>query len=120
MRLLLALAASVVACGLLLWPIPYAQVSLPGNPSFAALIACGAAAGLLAGLLLKRGLLAVLTVPTGFAIAVLGRMVVETNRDPTTHNLWPFEVAIVGVIGLLAGLIGVAAASLAQRLRSRG
>jgi hypothetical protein len=46
----------------------------------------------------------------------MARVAVETSRDPTTHNLWPFEVVIAGGIGLIAGALGVGITRLAQRL----
>jgi H+/Cl- antiporter ClcA len=39
-------------------------------------------------------------------MAVLARVLFETIQDPTTHNLWPFEVAISVAVGLLAGIAG--------------
>lgn len=38
---------------------------------------------------------------------VLARIVFDTRRDPTSHNLWPFEVVIGVVLALVAlGLLG--------------
>jgi hypothetical protein len=36
---------------------------------------------------------------------VVLRIVIDTARDPTSHNLWPFEILMVGTGALLA--IGV-------------
>jgi hypothetical protein len=33
---------------------------------------------------------------------VIGRIIVDTGRDPTSHNLWPFEVLIYGAPCLVA------------------
>jgi len=57
----------------------------------------------------------VLAVTAGFVLAVLGRVGVETARDPSTHNLWPFEIIIAGGIGLAAAIIGVGVARLLPR-----
>lgn len=109
-------AAGLLACGLLLWPIPYREVSLPGNPTPSRLLLAGALAGLLAGYLIRPGLRTpILAVAAGYVAAVLIRIGVETSHDPTSHNLWPFEVVIVGLFGLVAGGIGVGAARLIQR-----
>lgn len=109
--------AAFLVCGLLLWPIPYSQVSLPGNPSSGLLLLLGGAVGFVAAFLIRPGFAAPwLAVPMGFALAVLARVGVETARDPTSHNLWPFEVVILGGVGLAAGLIGVTLARLVQRL----
>ena len=39
----------------------------------------------------------------------------DTSIEPTSHNLWPFEVAIAGAIGLVAAVLGVGLARLLQR-----
>jgi hypothetical protein len=117
-RLIVSTLGGMLACGLPLWPIPYREVSLPGNPAPAVWILLGALAGLLAGHLLRPGMrIPVLAVTAGFVLAVLARVGVETSRDPTSHNLWPFEVIIAGGIGLVAALLGVGTARLLQRVR---
>jgi hypothetical protein len=108
--------AAFLGCGLLLWPIPYKEVSLPGNPSPSLLLLLGGAVGFAAAFLIRPGFLAAwLTVPMGYALAVLARVFVETSSDPTSHNLWPFEVIIMGGLGLAASLAGVTLARLLQR-----
>jgi hypothetical protein len=115
-QLLIATLAGLLACGLMLWPIPYREVSLPGNPSAAQLLLTGALAGILAGVVIRPGpKLPILSVAFGFVLAVMGRVEVETSRDPTSHNLRPFEVVIVGGIGLAAAALGVGLARLVQR-----
>jgi uncharacterized membrane protein YfcA len=90
---------------------------MPSNPSGTIWLLGAGVSGLLAGFLLRPGLRApVLSVVSGFVLAVLVRVAVETSRDPTSHNLWPFEVVIAGGIGLTGALLGVGAARLAQRL----
>jgi uncharacterized membrane protein YfcA len=116
-RLIAATLAGLLACGLPLWPIPYREVSMPGNPAASVWLLLGALAGLLAGHLLReRVRVPVLAVTAGFVLAVLGRVGVETSRDPTSHNLWPFEVIIAGSIGLAAAVIGVGIARVLQRV----
>jgi hypothetical protein len=43
---------------------------------------------------------------------VAGRIVLDTARDPTSHNLWPFEIVIAGG----AGLAFLAALAVARRV----
>lgn len=118
-RLLVAVMAGLLACGLPLWPIPYREVSMPGNPAASTWLVLGALAGLLAGHLLRERLRTpVAAVTAGFVLAVLGRVSVETARDPTSHNLWPFEVIIAGSLGAVAALIGVGLARVVQRHRA--
>lgn len=44
-------------------------------------------------------------VPAGVVLFVVLRIVIDTAGDPTSHNLWPFEVLMAGTGALLA--IGV-------------
>jgi hypothetical protein len=42
-------------------------------------------------------------VPLAYAVFIVTRIVIDVRRDPTTHNLWPMEVllaAVGGIIGL--------------------
>jgi hypothetical protein len=99
----------VLACGLPLWPIPYKEVSIGSNPSTRIWLTLGALAGFVGGWLLKPKLRRpVLAVTLGFALAVCGRVEVETARDSSLHNLWPFEVAIASFYGFVAACVGVA------------
>ena len=47
-------------------------------------------------------------VPAAIVLFVVLRIVVDVLLDPTSHNLWPFEIIIWGGVGL--GLLGVMAA----------
>lgn len=117
----LAVLAGFLACGLPLWPIPYREVSLPGNPPPALWLAAGAVAGAFARLRIRRGAgIPVLAVTAGFVLAVLARVAVEVAADPTSHNLWPFEVVIAGFFGVTAALLGVGGARLAEALIAGG
>jgi uncharacterized membrane protein YfcA len=119
-RLIIATLAGLLACGLPLWPIPYKEVSMPGNPAASVWLLLGGLAGLLAGHLLRQKMwVPVLAVTTGFVLAVMVRVGVETYRDPTSHNLWPLEVMIAGGIGLVAASIGVGTARVWQRVAAR-
>lgn len=49
-------------------------------------------------------------------VFVVARIVLDTRRDPTSHNLWPFEIVIGTVVALAAlGLLHVG--ERASRLR---
>lgn len=108
---------ATLAAGAVLWPVPYRDVNLPGNPSASALLCAAGISGIVAGCLMHPGVRApVLSVAGGFVAAVLLRVVVETSRDPTSHNLWPFEVVILGAFGLVAGAAGTGLVRAFQRL----
>ena len=42
----------------------------------------------------------------------MARVVAETSRDPTSHNLWPLEILIALAVGVVCSLIGTALGSL--------
>ena len=48
----------------------------------------------------------VLVLAAAVPAAVMARVVVDTSRDPTSHNLWPFEVVIALVVGLAGAIPG--------------
>jgi hypothetical protein len=98
--------AAFVAVGIPYWRVPYSQVSLPN-----ALYGLGLAVVFVAAAALcwrfGSGFRAA-TAAAGAAppAAVLARVVIETALDPTSHNLWPFEVAIAVTVGLLVASLG--------------
>ncbi len=109
----------MLACGIPLWPVTYADLNFLQRPAFVTWLVLGVLAAVIASLLLPRRVLApVGAVTFGFVLAVLARVVVEVTLDPTSHNLWPFEVVIAGGVGLLAAVIGVAGTRLAEQMRS--
>jgi hypothetical protein len=117
-RALAVVAAGVLSCGVPLWPIPYARVSMPSNPSASVWLLGAAASGALgAAALHLRVRAAAFLVAAGFVLAVMGRVMVETSRDPTSHNLWPFEVVIAGGVGLAGALLGAVLARVVERMR---
>jgi hypothetical protein len=103
-------AAAFLAAGIPWWLAPYNRFTF-SHP--AALLGSIAFTGIAAGfagwgpLGLGRTVLA-----AGGAVpaAVMARVLVDTLRDPTSHNLWPFEVVLAGMFGafaaLAAGLVG--------------
>lgn len=108
--------ASFLSVGIPYWAIPYNAVNLPD-----ALIGFGIAVVFLAALALrawvglpfwKTTLVAGASVPA----AVLARVLVEGVADPTSHNLWPFEIAIASGVGFAAALTGAIAGSLLAKL----
>jgi hypothetical protein len=55
-------------------------------------------------------------VPFAVMAFVVGRIVVDTARDPTSHNLWPFEILYSGA----AGLALIAVLALVRRFTGAG
>src|SRR5690606_39454731 len=94
---------SVIAVGLQYWPIPYNGLSLPnavwGTPLIAVAV-FGVVARVTAGIGFWRTLL---VFSGAVPAAVMARVVFEGILDPTSHNLWPFEIALASGPGLVAG-----------------
>src|SRR5688572_18357240 len=90
----IAFWASFLAMGVPYWLVPYGQLNLPDallHPglmvvAFAALCVRASGAAPFSRTLNTVGL----AVPA----AVMARVVVDAFRDPTSHNLWPFEMVI--------------------------
>jgi hypothetical protein len=55
-------------------------------------------------------------VPFAIMAFVVGRIVIDTARDPTSHNLWPFEILYSGA----AGLALIVVLALARRFTGAG
>jgi hypothetical protein len=53
-------------------------------------------------------------------IAVLGRVVLDTAADPTSHNLWPLELVLAGAMAVPAVCAGAALAWIARIVGSTG
>lgn len=51
--------------------------------------------------------------------AVLARVLVEGLKDPTSHNLWPLEVIIASLVGLICATAGAVTGSLTVGLLRR-
>jgi len=107
----LVFIAAFVGTGLPFWLTPYAQIGEQTWAIAALVVVLPLAAGLrLTGL---AGLLATATLLPG---AMLGsnvvRIAIDTGVDPTSHNLWPLELILTLVAGLVAAVAGYVAGML--------
>lgn len=57
-------------------------------------------------------------VPGGLLIAVFIRVMIEGIADPTSHNLWPFELIMYAVVAFPSALIGTGVGFFAKRIRA--
>src|ERR1044072_2293989 len=103
--------AAFLAIGIPYWIIPYDQVSMPNTFYGIGLFVVTLAAA--AGRAFGRVNLVTAMLVAGAAVpaAVIARVAVETTGDPTSHNLWPFEVIIAMVVGMVSSLMGALAGS---------
>lgn len=115
------LAGAACACYLMVgvpyWSVPYSRLSLPSAVLGPGLLAVGLASAVLLGLGMAHPARVLRVIGCTVPAVVLGRVVVETVADPTSHNLWPLEAAIAAVLGAGAALPGVAAGALLGRMR---
>ena len=120
-----AVVASICALAIVVpyWSVDYADVEDGGLATFGLPVAgiLGVAALLLAALHLGRKLEIAIALCVPAPVAVIGRVLIDTADDPTTHSLWPFEIAVaigVSLPPVLAGiLIGWSMRRLADRAR---
>lgn len=116
--LALAFVGSFFAVGLVYWQIPYSQVSLPNAVFGTSLLVVVVLAAVPRVVSATRFWPTTLVVGASVPAAVLARIIVETSSDPTSHNLWPFELVLSAGPGLLASAAGALAGGILAR-RSR-
>jgi len=113
------LAAGTLCVGVPFWTIPYRQVNLPDALLGPGLVVVAVGALLLCALRLAPFGRALLAAGAAVPAAVFLRIVVEVLRDPTSHNLWPFEMIIAVFVGATAAAAGAVPGWVIARLRSR-
>jgi hypothetical protein len=99
-------AAAFLAVGVPYWAIPYNKVSLPDSVLGAGLLVVIAIAALARAYLGRPFWRVVAVMGTVIPAVVMVRVMVDCSRDPTAHNLWPFEVFIAVFVGGGAALAG--------------
>ena len=109
---------ALLLIGVPFWNVPYAQVSLPDSLIGPGLLVLAALALLLAlaGVARLRAVLTTMALCPAAAVAL--RVAAEGAADPTSHNLWPFEIVIALVLGTGAVLPALVAGLLARWARS--
>ena len=114
--LIVAFVVSFFAVGLPYWQIPYAKVSLPSTLYGMGLLVVGILAAAARAFGKARLLAVILAVGGAVPAPILARIAVDTAKDPTSHNLWPFEFIIAAVLGVLCSSAGALVGSLPARL----
>jgi hypothetical protein len=115
----IAFVASFLAVGVPYWLIPYNKISLPDTLITPGLLVVGFSALMLYLFKVARSRKVIGIIGSSVPAAVLARVLVETWEDPTSHNLWPFEVIIALMLGLSCALAGAIVGSLFARLVRR-
>jgi hypothetical protein len=102
--------------GALYWPIAYSEVELPSSLPAFGLVVLAVSAMVLRGGTATPFWAAWLFPAAAVPAVVMARVVVETSSDPTSHNLWPFEVVIAVVVGGVVSALGFAVGELVRHL----
>jgi hypothetical protein len=55
------------------------------------------------------------TTTLGYLLALVIKIVIDLQSDPTSHNLLPFELVISGVVGLTGAGVGTAIGSMLRK-----
>ncbi len=118
--LTLGFIASFFAIGLPYWLIPYSQVGLPNDIWGWGLVVVAIIAFLCRAFAATSFWRTTLVVGAAVPAAVFARVVVEVLQDPTSHNLWPLELILSAVPGLLAAGAGALVGSFVVRIRNKG
>jgi hypothetical protein len=93
--------AALLCVGIPFWLIPYHDVNLPSSLPRAGLLVVAFAAFAIRGAGIGRLPWAVAGPAAMVVGAVALRVAVEVSSDPTSHNLWPLELMIAGVVAVL-------------------
>ena len=115
-----AFVVAFFATGIPYWQIPYSNASLP-NSLFGLGLAAASVASFTLRLISKASFTqATLIVGLAVPAMVMARVIVETFQDPTSHNLWPFELIIASAVGVAVSLVGSLAGGLLAKLLKMG
>jgi formate-dependent nitrite reductase membrane component NrfD len=102
------------------WAIPYNKVNLPDSVLGAGLLVVIAVAALARAYLGRPFWRIVAVMGSVIPAVVMVRVMVDCSRDPTSHNLWPFEVFIAVIVGGAAALAGSVLGTLILLLLRKG
>jgi hypothetical protein len=114
----LACFASTLALGSRYWTMSYHDLQLPGALPLWALLLMLVFTVVLRAATDTAWWLVFLAGALPVPIVICARIAVEINIDPTSHNLFPFEVVIGLVVGAFFGGLGLGIGELI-RLASR-
>lgn len=115
----IAALISTLLLGFFHWRIPYSQADF--EPLIAPWLIISTVLGaLFAHRQIQIALLRGAGVAAGGLLAVILRVIVEVVADPTSHNLWPFEIVIAGILTGPTSLLGAFIGSLIRRRIKQG
>ena len=117
--LLLAFAACFLVIGIPYWQLPYSSVSLPNS-----LYGIGLLLMFVCTVFFCNRGISFLWVATilglSAPVVVATRIIVDVARDSSTHNLFPFEIAIAVIVGFGVAGFGAALGVLYRKIFKTG
>ena len=103
--LLAAFTVAFASVGAIYWRVPYSRADVTSIGAWgAAIVGTLTAAAIIAGRC--RFWPSVLALAGSVPAVVATRVVFDGMRDPTSHNLWPFELVFATVVGIAIALAG--------------
>lgn len=117
-RLIAGFVVSLLAVGAYWWPPSYSEIQVIPSWWVFALISI-AVALIFASNDFRKSMLMGATVAAGAIGAVAVRIVIDVVGDPTSHNLWPFEIVIASLFVVPSALLGSAVGVVIRRLIRR-
>lgn len=113
-------AAGLLFVGIPYWSLPYNADYLADPNLRLGLLALALITTLLAGSAVARAKQLFWIMFAVFPLVAMIRVIVDTSKDPTSHNLWPFELVFALILSAIVVGIGLAVGALACRLIARG
>lgn len=111
-HLIIAFFLSFFTVGIPYWRIPYNTVNLPEALPVFGLIVAGGVAMMLRLQTTATFWQIIKVITASVPASVFARVVWDGFKDPSLHNLWPFEIAVVLPIGFACAFTGALAGSL--------
>ena len=112
--LLWSFLVGFLVVGVPYWRIPYNKAT--SSAVMGGVVLIGVIALIARVLIEARFSRVVLVLAAAVPTAVMARVVVDTMRDPTSHNLWPFELVIAFMVGLAGTVPGTLLGSVFRRM----
>ena len=107
---------TVVVTGIFIWISSYYNHNIDFTIPFVLSVLFAFAFSILTELQLRKIMLAT---TIGVIIALVTKIIIDWQLDPTSHNLFPFEIMIDLFVISIASLIGATIGLVYRRLRKR-
>lgn len=117
--LIAGFAAALLFTGIPYWSLPYDANYLADPNQRLGFVALGVITALLAGSGAARPARLFWVMLAVFPVVTICRVLIDTAKDPTDHNLWPFELIFAAIVSLVAVVPGLVLGALARSFAAR-